>query len=104
MMFSRHKCWRLDFVRSALLTNKVGESASHLRRRRNECHLIAGRIQMEQQPFNWPANGRMQHPGRDLRGWLEHKSPERHPRMRQREHRRFGDFVTVEENIDINRA
>jgi hypothetical protein len=46
----------------------------------------------------------MQHPGRNLRGWLENKPPERHPRMRQREHCRFVDFVSIEENIDINRT
>jgi hypothetical protein len=59
---------------------------------------------MEQQPFDWPADCWMQHAGRDFRGRLEHKPPERHPRMWQREHGRFGYFVAVEQDVDIDCA
>src|SRR4051812_10131811 len=102
MMFGCRECWRLDFACTAALANKIGESAAYFLRWRYESQLIAGRMEMKQQAFDWPADRGVQHPGRDFRGRLEHKPPERHPRMRQREHRRFRHFVAIEQDVDID--
>ena len=58
---------------------------------------------MQQQPLDRPADDGVTHLRRDLRGRLQHERPKRHPRMRQREHRRFAHFVAVEQQVDIER-
>jgi hypothetical protein len=61
-------------------------------------------IQMIEQPRHAPMNRRMQHRAGRLGRRFQHESPQRHARVRQREHGRVHHQIIVEKQVEVDGA